>query len=83
MNTQTSEQPQTLKAELKFTYDPTNPEDLELIKRVTSQVEYKYEMIIGDVLNKIRAYLKWGHSFKNADEALESIRDFIHEQEDD
>lgn len=40
-------------------------------------------LIISNLDNMLRGYLKHGHSFKNADEALESIRANLHEDLED
>lgn len=42
-----------------------------------------YHSVLWDITQKIRTYLKHGHSFKNADEALESIQKEIYEHMDD
>ena len=33
-----------------------------------------------DIDNKIRSWLKYGHEFKSADEALEAARDLIYDE---
>lgn len=36
-------------------------------------------LIIGTLDNALRGYLKYGHEFKNADDAIETIRKNLHE----
>ena len=38
-----------------------------------------FALAIQDLDNELRGWLKYGHKFKNADEALEKIRDVLHE----
>lgn len=42
-----------------------------------------YYCIIHEVLQEIRGYLKYGHQFKDADEALEKIRETLLEAQID
>jgi len=38
-----------------------------------------YYCVIHQTLQEIRSYLKYGHQFKTADEALEKIREILYE----
>lgn len=39
----------------------------------------RYKMAIDEVMREVRGWIKWGHKFKNADEALEAVQDIIRE----
>jgi GGDEF domain-containing protein len=41
---------------------------------------YKYCLILSDLDNDLRLYMKHGHGFKTADEVLEHIRQRIHQE---
>ena len=42
-----------------------------------------FALAIQDLDNELRGWLKYGHEFKNADEAMEKIRDVLRESLDD
>jgi len=42
-----------------------------------------FVLALSDLDAKLRSWLKYGHEFKNADEALEKIRACLHESLDD
>ncbi len=54
------------------------------------ETEYKmhvngamYNSILIEIKSKLRTCLKYGHTYQTADEALDDIRDFIYELEQD
>jgi len=57
---------------------PEDSQDLKLAQRGRD-----YFCVIFDTLQEIRDYLKYGHQFKNVDEALETIRESLSEAEID
>ncbi len=66
-----------MEATLKFTL-PEEENEYKLHVNGTM-----YNSIIIEIKNKLRACLKYGHTYQTADEALEDIRDFIYELEQD
>jgi len=42
-----------------------------------------WHSVVWEIDQKLRGYLKYGHTFKSADEALEEIRKFLHEEVND
>jgi len=57
---------------------PQEEQDLKLAQRGRD-----YFSIIFTTLQEIRNYLKYGHQFKNVDEALEKIRESLSEADID
>jgi len=66
-----------MKAILEFNL----PDDNYQFKKATQGADLS--VIISSLDNVLRGYLKYGHPFKNADEALESIRANLHEDLED
>lgn len=50
------------------------PEDVDLYAHARQMV-----VIIDDMKQQLRAWEKYGHDFKSADEAVEKIRDYFRE----
>ena len=43
----------------------------------------EWHSVVWETDQKLRGYLKYGHTFLSADEAFEEIRKFLHEEMDD
>jgi len=39
-----------------------------------------WKSVVGDFDQKLRGYLKYGHTFKDVDEALEKVREELHDE---
>jgi len=62
-----------MEATLKFNL----PEEKE--EFIKAQNGATMHCIIYDVDSKLRSYLKYGHSFKTPDEAIENMRNYLHD----
>ena len=63
-----------MKAILEFNL-PEDQRQFEMANQAADMVA-----AIGHFEDRLRSYIKYGHEFKSANEALESIRDLLHEE---
>ena len=63
-----------MKAILEFNL-PEDQRSFEMANQAADMVA-----AIGHFEDKLRSYIKYGHEFKSANEALESIRSLLHEE---
>jgi hypothetical protein len=64
-----------MKAKLEFDLD--NPDDKEQF--VVASTAQDWYMALYDLDQQLRTYLKYGHDFKSADDALEDLREKLWE----
>lgn len=57
-----------MKAVLEFSIPEEAEAHMDAVKGTDWRCAYQ------DIIEQVRRYMKYGHSFKNADEALEEIR---------
>ena len=43
----------------------------------------EWHSVVWEIDQKLRSYLKYGHTFKSANEVLEEVRKFLHEEMND
>jgi hypothetical protein len=63
-----------MKAILEFNL-PEDQRKFEIANQAVDMV-----CALGHLEDKLRSYIKYGHEFKSANEALEAVRAFLHEQ---
>lgn len=62
---------------MKATLEFNLPEDSRDFDNAINAPKFSY--VIGNLSNELRSYIKYGHKFENADEALQAIQSSLNE----